>query len=111
MDNAISFSKRNGTIKIDEGASKALRNGKSLLAAGVIRINGSFKKGENVVEVLNGVNLTLNQGELIAIIGPSGSGKTTLLQIIGLLDTFSYFLNYFCKISPYSTMKNKKPAP
>ena len=55
----------------------------------IIQLNNvrkEFKKGENVVEVLNEVNLTLNQGELIAIIGPSGSGKTTLLQIIGLLD-------------------------
>ena len=39
----------NGTIKIDDGASKALRNGKSLLAAGVIKINGFFSKGENVL--------------------------------------------------------------
>jgi glutamate 5-kinase len=37
-----------GTIKIDSGASKALRNGKSLLAAGVIKIDGIFNKGENV---------------------------------------------------------------
>ena len=41
----------NGTIKIDEGASKALRNGKSLLAAGVTRIDGFFNKGENVLIV------------------------------------------------------------
>ena len=39
----------NGTIKIDDGASKALRNGKSLLAAGVTSIDGFFKKGENVL--------------------------------------------------------------
>ena len=39
----------NGTVKIDEGASKALRNGKSLLAAGVIRLDGFFNKGENVL--------------------------------------------------------------
>tara|TARA_B100000575_G_scaffold156742_1_gene125113 strand:- start:44 stop:1135 length:1092 start_codon:yes stop_codon:yes gene_type:complete len=39
----------NGTIKIDDGASKALRNGKSLLAAGITRIDGFFKKGENVL--------------------------------------------------------------
>ena len=39
----------NGTIKIDDGASKALRNGKSLLAAGVTRIDGFFTKGENVL--------------------------------------------------------------
>tara|TARA_Y100001958_G_C20827556_1_gene279758 strand:+ start:8 stop:418 length:411 start_codon:yes stop_codon:yes gene_type:complete len=40
-----------GTIKIDSGASKALLNGKSLLAAGVTEINGSFNKGENVIIV------------------------------------------------------------
>jgi len=39
----------NGKIKIDDGASKALRNGKSLLAAGVTHIDGYFKKGENVL--------------------------------------------------------------
>ena len=39
----------NGTIYIDSGAAKALSNGKSLLAAGITKINGNFKKGENVI--------------------------------------------------------------
>ena len=39
----------NGTICIDNGAAKALSNGKSLLAAGITKINGNFKKGENVI--------------------------------------------------------------
>ena len=39
----------NGSIKIDAGASKARLNGKSLLAAGVASLDGSFKKGENVL--------------------------------------------------------------
>ncbi|MAH74555.1 MAG: hypothetical protein CBD57_04420 [Candidatus Pelagibacter sp. TMED197] len=38
-----------GKIFIDEGAVKALLNGKSLLAAGVVKITGSFDKGENVL--------------------------------------------------------------
>jgi len=51
----------NGTIKIDDGASKALRNGKSLLAAGVTRIDGFFNKGENVL-VLDQYNNQLARG-------------------------------------------------
>jgi len=40
--------------------------------------------GEN--SILNGVNLEINQGELVAIVGASGAGKTSLLQILGTLD-------------------------
>ncbi|HEX3832356.1 MAG TPA: ABC transporter ATP-binding protein [Solirubrobacteraceae bacterium] len=42
--------------------------------------------GEPPVHALRGVNLTIDQGELLAIVGPSGSGKTTLLQLMGTLD-------------------------
>ena len=78
----------------------------------IIQLNNirkEFKKGENVVEVLNGVNLTLNQGELIAIIGPSGSGKTTLLQIIGLLDRPTNCLLYTSP-SPRDLSTSRMPS-
>ncbi|MBR5725507.1 MAG: ABC transporter ATP-binding protein [Muribaculaceae bacterium] len=39
------------------------------------------------LEVLRGVDLDINQGEIVSIVGPSGAGKTTLLQIIGTLDS------------------------
>lgn len=38
------------------------------------------------LEVLKGINLEINKGEIVSIIGPSGAGKTTLLQIMGTLD-------------------------
>lgn len=46
-----------------------------------------YNKGkENEVRALNGVTLTINQGDLCAVVGPSGSGKTTLLRMLGCLD-------------------------
>ena len=57
----ISSLNSSGTINIDEGASKALLNGKSLLAAGVIRINGVFEKGENIL-ILDENNKQLARG-------------------------------------------------
>ena len=45
-----------------------------------------YQQGVNPVRVLKNVNLTVTQGEYLAIMGPSGSGKTTLMNLIGCLD-------------------------
>lgn len=50
---------------------------------GLIR---EFKAGEQTIRVLHDINLTINQGEMVAIIGQSGSGKSTLMNILGCLD-------------------------
>jgi lipoprotein-releasing system ATP-binding protein len=46
----------------------------------------SFRQGEAIIHVLNGVDLTVGNGEIVALLGPSGSGKSTLLQAVGLLE-------------------------
>ena len=46
-----------------------------------------IRKSFGTLEVLRGVSLQINKGEIVSIIGKSGAGKTTLLQIIGTLDT------------------------
>jgi putative ABC transport system ATP-binding protein len=46
-----------------------------------------FRRGSEQIDVLNGLNLEVPEGEFLALMGPSGSGKTTLLNLIAGLDT------------------------
>jgi len=50
-------------------------------------ISRTYQMGETTINALSGVDLTVVEGEFIAIVGPSGSGKSTLLHIIGGLDS------------------------
>jgi putative ABC transport system ATP-binding protein len=59
-------------------------------------INKSYVTGSNTMQVLKGIDLTINEGEFVSIMGSSGSGKSTLLNILGILDDYDkgeYWLN------------------
>jgi lipoprotein-releasing system ATP-binding protein len=45
-----------------------------------------YREGEGQLEVFSGLNLSLNAGEIVALVGPSGAGKSSLLHIAGLLE-------------------------
>ncbi len=50
------------------------------------KIAKTYSTGKLVVPVLSGIDLSIDEGEIVSIMGPSGSGKSTLMNIIGLLD-------------------------
>jgi lipoprotein-releasing system ATP-binding protein len=55
----------------------------------IVQLTGltrSFEQGGVRIDVLKGVNLAIQPGEIVALLGPSGSGKSTMLQAIGLLE-------------------------
>jgi len=51
------------------------------------QVTKDFEKGEQKIQALRGVDLSIEKKDFLAIVGPSGSGKTTLLNIIGCLDS------------------------
>ncbi|HSH67791.1 MAG TPA: ABC transporter ATP-binding protein, partial [Bacteroidia bacterium] len=59
-------------------------------------INKSYSLGKSEMHVLKGIDMCIQEGELVSIMGSSGSGKSTLLNILGLLDNYDkgeYYLN------------------
>jgi len=59
-------------------------------------LSRTYKMGNNIVNALQSVSISINKGEYVAFMGPSGSGKSTLMNIVGCLDTptsGTYMLN------------------
>lgn len=50
------------------------------------KIAKTYKAGEEETHAVDGIDLTIKEGEFVAVMGPSGSGKSTLMHILGLLD-------------------------
>lgn len=61
-----------------------------------VHLRKEFRSGGSTVAVLTDVNLTVAEGELVAIVGPSGAGKSTLLHLLAALDTPTSGTVYFC---------------
>jgi lipoprotein-releasing system ATP-binding protein len=61
-------------------------NNPQTVIASLVDVRRNFKQGDVTIEVLRGVNLSIREGELVALLGPSGTGKSTLLQALGLLE-------------------------
>ena len=53
----------------------------------IANLRKSYRRGDQVVPVLQDINLSLERGEFVALMGPSGSGKSTLLNLIAGIDT------------------------
>jgi len=62
------------------------------------------------LSVLNGVDLTVQQGEIVSIVGASGAGKTTLLQILGTLETPQSGILTIDRINPFELSQKKLAA-
>ncbi len=55
-------------------------------ALGLDNVIRSFRQGSSRLDVLKGITLSIQRGEIVGLVGPSGSGKSTMLQIAGLLE-------------------------
>ena len=72
----------------------------------VVEIKDLKKSYENGhIKALNGISLTIEEGEFVSIIGPSGSGKSTLLNMLGALDLPD---SGSISVAGYNLLKNKK---
>ena len=77
---------RRGKTMSQETAQEAIHGANGASVIKTLDLRKTYMQGGRPLEVLKGLNLTVEPGEFTAIMGPSGSGKSTLLNMIGALD-------------------------
>lgn len=75
----------------------------------MLKANGIFKAYDSL-QILKGIDLEVNSGEVISIVGSSGAGKTTLLQILGTLDQPDKGIVEIDGVNPFSLSAKKLSA-
>lgn len=75
-----------GAAKTPQKAKRSRVSADAPVVVELRDIYKTYKLGSQKIAALNGIDLTVQQGEFVALTGPSGSGKSTLLQLIGGLD-------------------------
>ena len=79
-----------GTLDgLEAGKSRISRTGLPQYTVAAKDLSKSYREGEKELEVLKGIDLEIENGEIVAVVGPSGAGKSTLLHLIGLMDASS----------------------
>lgn len=100
------FSNRSGKIEINKKRRKDSHE--SSIKTDMLKAR-NIKKSYGNLQVLSGINLTINQGEIVSIVGASGAGKTTLLHILGTLDKADSGEVLLDEVN-YSSLKDKELA-
>ena len=87
LENSPALDWRTGPEEENDGLTREARGERTPIVVAE-QIHKTFRNGEIEVHALRGVDLTIETGEMVAIMGPSGCGKTTLLNTLSGLDSF-----------------------
>ncbi len=82
-----------GALAVDDSHFGAATNSGQILL--VENLRKTFHSGSQEITPLEGIDLSIERGEMIAIVGPSGAGKSTLLHLVAALDTPTSGTVYF----------------
>ncbi len=96
---------RTSVAVADDQAFEVVRDATSVLHTH--NLTKVFRSGQQETRPLDGIDLSVERGEMIAIVGPSGSGKSTLLHLLAALDTPTSGEVYFARNSLWSLSEEK----